>query len=141
MSLVFFRRASRLQFPHFLQTANRKVKQLKSGISGRVWIPVRTKTHTEAPLCGSSTVLHHAVKPALVLGGTDGRRPPPPLTADSFGSHFTKRSCLVAVTVPTGGKNRLPELPQVNRTIKLLFSISLDEFEILRSGFRLHHVI
>lgn len=96
-----FHRASRLQFQHFLQMVNRKVKV---GIAGRVWIPVWTKTwpctYTEPPLWESSTTLHHAVNWRLYWEGLTTqvyREHMSPLTLERSlqcpGSHFTKCSC------------------------------------------------
>lgn len=73
----------------------------QKGWQAPVWIRVRTKTWprtcTEAPLCQSSTALHHAVSPTLVLGRVDNtvllRTYVSPLTLESFTRHFTEKSC------------------------------------------------
>lgn len=50
MSPVFFCTASGLQFPHFLQTANRKVKQLSQGLAPVFGLQSGQK-HAQKHLC------------------------------------------------------------------------------------------
>lgn len=118
MSLVFFCTASGLQFPHFLQTANRKVKQLSQGLAPVFGLQSGQK-HAQKHLCvrappfsimlSNWRLCWEGLTAAVLL-----RTHVPPSHEARTASAATLQSVLVgslffecAATVQTGGKIRL----------------------------------